>query len=671
MRRVAIVMLALGAGFVFRASLGEDLGLLLEQAASLKAEARWEECLSTLEKVVARASEDAAKAALAQCRIGETYVAMAMPEKAEEALLTVEREFPRETETVHWARVALLDALAFQGKGAEALEVFRRIEEAFAQGSASPLQYAWAAEKAAGIHARAGETEAAEALYEKVEALPIDDPGPKMAARVGRSEILISQNRFWMAIAPLRALLEGASGPYAHCRNWARVRLAECLYQTSLYAEALSVASEALDPRDPSPSPEQEAHLRLWKARSLVIAYKFPEACEALDPARNLKVPPQLRYDVLSYLGELWRRRGDFEHALDPTAPEWRKSSERAVPYLVEAIELAGKCGLGNASHARLELASALKTLGRGEEAAAWLRLGIADPSRLSPRDLSLARRIGDCLSEEKAEAWYLYLLEPLRREDPTEDLAEAQFGSRPPRASGGAQAERWRVLLWLGDHYRGRGEVEEAIRCYGEAEASAPGTLERGEAALGLVECYAAQGEKAEADSEKKLSFEKAREAAHRVVESWVASALEDPPANAHAAMEGAIEAYERAGLPGEATGLAELLAGQLLQDAPASKRAFAELQLLHVYGRRGLPPDTLARMAEELWERYKGSEEPDVREICASALVWGVHYYLAAGARADALRALDELEAAFPGKYAWHVQGYRRQLTEAAGDR
>src|SRR5690606_10082799 len=91
-------------------------------------------------EAVARRAEDEASAALAQCRLGEYRLGMAMPKQAEEELLKVEERFPNQHEAINWARLSLIDAYRFQDKVDQAEAVGQAL---LADQGASAKQRAW------------------------------------------------------------------------------------------------------------------------------------------------------------------------------------------------------------------------------------------------------------------------------------------------------------------------------------------------------------------------------------------------------------------------------------------------------------------------------------------------------------------------------------------------
>jgi hypothetical protein len=70
---------------------------LLEQAAQLMSQGKLEECVQTLNSVIAKGQDDAPGAALALCRLGECYLLSDRPEQAVAELEKVASQYPAET----------------------------------------------------------------------------------------------------------------------------------------------------------------------------------------------------------------------------------------------------------------------------------------------------------------------------------------------------------------------------------------------------------------------------------------------------------------------------------------------------------------------------------------------------------------------------------------------
>ncbi|HPU28399.1 MAG TPA: hypothetical protein PK458_19650, partial [Phycisphaerae bacterium] len=97
-------------------SVPPTLAKLLQQAADLKAQSQWDRALEALAQAVTRAEEDRPSAALAQVRLGQYRLEMALLPQAEEELLKVAQQFPDQSEAINWARLFLIDTYRFQAR---------------------------------------------------------------------------------------------------------------------------------------------------------------------------------------------------------------------------------------------------------------------------------------------------------------------------------------------------------------------------------------------------------------------------------------------------------------------------------------------------------------------------------------------------------------------------
>jgi tetratricopeptide (TPR) repeat protein len=216
---IATVAVLFGQSMAALPQEGNRLEDLLESARYEKQRGEWEQCIELLRAAAGRADENPALAALAQCRIGECYISMALPEKAEAELSLVLSRFPGQLEEVNWARVALMDALCFQGKHEAALQVFADVRAGYSEGKANALQLAWSIAKAGGILKDLGRRDDALLLLGTVDDLQLEDRGPEIAARLTRCEVLMSLSRYDEALEPLENLVTAAAGVHPENRT--------------------------------------------------------------------------------------------------------------------------------------------------------------------------------------------------------------------------------------------------------------------------------------------------------------------------------------------------------------------------------------------------------------------------------------------------------------------
>jgi len=122
------------------------------------------------------------------------------------------------------------------------------------------------------------------------------------------------------------------------------------------------------------------------------------------------------------------------------------------------------------------------------QNAIAWLRIGIEDPSRLSSSDRLLVRKLAESelLTPQDQEDWHLYLLNPTQIPDPTEPMVAAVFATPAPQPSTDIVDARDARLCWLGHFYRRQHRYDDAMTTFEEAELVAGSARQRAEAVRG-----------------------------------------------------------------------------------------------------------------------------------------------------------------------------------------
>ncbi len=633
----------------------QDPRALLEEASKLKDRGDWKACLETLESVLERAAEDPASAALARCRRGECYLAMAKPSEAEEEFSKVSQDFPEETEAVLWAAVGLIAARHFQGKLDEALAAYREVERAFAEGRATPLQKAWASFQAGCVAISKGEPERALRLLGEVRHLPLQDRGPLAQADLKRAEVHIGRSEFLAAVPILREVLEEAASP--EVRAWAGIRLAEALYQSGAYSASLEAAERVVAAGTSSEAKgELAARALAWKAKASLALGRFAEAGAALEAAAALEaLEPKTAFETLLEAARVHGAWSDEEFARSSEGRKWRTLGEKAFERAFQALRLAEERGFGEAERdrARLEAATALERLGERERALAWLRAGIQDPARLAQTDREIAERIGRMLEPQAAREWYDYLLSPAARPDPTARYVLAEFAKAPSAPSASSVAERLPWLYAKAERERGARNFEEALRLYSEADSAARTAWEKALACDGLVQTYQALAIAAAEEAEQRGLLEAAKAAAERGVEHCLEVVLEGTASEAHRATEFAAGLYQSLGLREEAIRVLERIAEEVPLEADPSKHAFARFLLLRTYPTIWKPLPWLVDYGLKLWREIERSPQADVLEIAAATLSYTASYACHAGDKktAEELRAL--LRARWPERF------------------
>lgn len=654
------VMSCLGGG-----SYAQDLDALLNQAADLKAQNKWDDCIATLQSAVDRAAEDPAKAALAQCRIGEAYVAMAKPKKAEAALRKVVSDFPAQTEPVNWSRVALIDALTFQGKRDDALAAFDELKTAYDAGGALPLQYAWGAVKAAGLHSAAGNTAEALDLLEQVESLPITDTGPKVSAALSRSEMLIKAKDFIAAIEPLQALVETTQESQPTEANWAKLRLAEALYQSNRYQESIDVANSLLTQEDDTGiRPDQIVHAYLWKVRNHLVLANFPEATHAATLARSVKnVPANLNCEALFSLGLAYSQWAGTPQP-DMSQAQRNDLQSQALNAYMAALEFAQEAKLAESTQdtARSKVSAILHASGEKDLSISILRMGVEDPANLDGSDRALVQQIATLLAPNDAKDWYEYIIDPIGRSDPTSPIVTSALSSTPPPpqigTTTGSRFDCYLALAKLASP--DPASYEQALTRFQHAAEVATSSVQLGTALRGLAELHSATARSSTLPEAASTQKELARRAATEAIAAWMQVVTDGTPAQAHGAIDNIVDCYAI----GDLTGLPEALVAleQNIDPVTApSKHLFAQYALLRVDGKRGLSKLVLAERAEKAYRNYKDYSRSDIRELASIMLLWAVHYQLSAGNAVRVSALLDELVLASGERFRDHIATYR----------
>jgi len=646
-----LVLIGLLAGPAGRAERGQgELWGLIEQAAALKAQGKYSECIQTLRTVVSRAQEDRAAGALAQCRLGECYLAMALPVRAEAELKKVTADFPEQADAIAWSRVALIDAYAFQGKPEAALAVFEQIQQAHAAGQATDKQFAWASVKAGDILARQGRTADAWAVLDPVTKLGLADVGPKVAVGVKLCEMLIAQGRLYDAAERLADLIETAKDKYPGQCNWARVRLAEVWEQTGRHGKAIQVAEEVVaDHAAGRASDEQVARALLWKARALMSQGQFEPAIEALQIARAVGTQSApVAYEVLFTLGEAYRRWGDQDKA--HSGPR----HVEALGYYQAALAKAQQAKLGEElqDRARLQVGSEMRHLGMRERGIAWLRMGIEDPAILDGTDRLLAERLASFLTASEREAWAKYLLSPKDKPDPTAGFVQAEFKTGVPQPSQATVQDAWQRYHWLGRLYEQQERYPEAIEAYQRADATAQTAQEHARALCRLARCQRHGGARAEALA-----------TADRAADFWLIAIREGTPQDAHEAIDKALQLYWRLGEFDKPFALAQRFVAMIDAEKEPSKAVFAEYMLVGAYISKRRFAEA-GQHGEAVCAKFSKYGDADIRWICAKTLQAAFFGYYYAGDMDAASRVVDQLESLQGERFAKHITGFREDI-------
>ncbi|MGQ9591136.1 MAG: hypothetical protein ACUVYA_12680 [Planctomycetota bacterium] len=650
---VAWVALALLRG----SAVPEDSRALLEQASKLKEAGDWHACLETLQAVVDRAAEDRASAALARCRRGECYLAMARPAEAEEEFSKVGKDFPEETETVLWAAVGLVSARHFQGKFDEALRAYEEVDRAWAEGRATAIQKAWATFQAGCVAISKRDPDRALRLFAQVRTLPLSDRGPVVQADLKRAEVHIGRAEYALAVPILRAVLEEPASP--EVRTWARIRLAEALHQSYQYSASGEEAEKVLAEKDSGAvTDEQLAWGAIWKAKSTSPFWGVTEdrtPANVLEEALALPdVPPALRFEVLMELGRFLEVAGELEKARDAYGRALEAALEKKLPERRE-------------DYARLRLAGGLAELERKDEALAVLRMGLRDPNPPESSDREIARRIHDLLEGDERLEWREYLAVPDFRPDPTARAVSAVYAVQAPPVEAAGEKLRYESLLW-GVEGGFSGEDASTLEAAYQALEGAPGDEERARVLAKITELEVRRAKEARSSEEKKEAETCMRKAAKDLAAVCARLVRDGAAGTAHWASVQAIEGCKKANVPLEAIRFAREAVAALDPERELAKYAFLKLHLLGLIDTYTQKTDyaELAAEARAVWEACRGKADATIENLGDSALMFTVYYLEHAGDKTAARDLLEEFEARCAEKYAEHIRLFHERLDE-----
>lgn len=423
----------------------QELEALLATAETLRSELKWTEALDTLRQVVARAVEDPSAAAAAQVRIGRYLLDKGDAAAAEPELLAVSSKFRDQPEAIERAGVELCSVYCALGRKADALRVAETL-----MSSPRPDIKAWALLKATEAGMEGGSRQ---------------DPVPQLAD--------LSQRADCPEVA-----------------NWARIRLAEVSHYRGLPSEALRSCTEVISANSTGlASKKQAAWALIWMGRVYRSTHDFDQAEESLSMASALAQPsePELATIAEFELGETCRTWANLERP-------WGQLHITAMQHYESALHLASLGGSSESTrdYARLQLGSQMRHLGMREKGIAVLRLGIADPAKLTDHDRLLSERLASFMSPGEKEAWQTYLTDPAAQVDPTAAFVRKELGAEPAQPSPIVThpSERW---YWLGKLYLKQKQYEAAFESYKRADLEASQPVEHARALSGLAQTKAA----------------------------------------------------------------------------------------------------------------------------------------------------------------------------------
>lgn len=616
----------------------------LAQAEAYRAEAKWGDALAVLRQAAARRAEDPASAALAQLRLGMYLNEMAKPTEAEVELRKVQADFPQQTGAVGASKVHLIDALALQDRTREALAAAKTLTS---EAGALPEHQAWGRVKLAQLLRKEDRIREILEQLDVLDGLPWSPEltSPKVQGGLVRGEVLIQMGRWKDAVAALDTTVHRSLTADPATCNWARVRMIQALVYDWSPTKAVEAAGLVIaDHAAGKAVNEQAAWALIWKGRAESLAKDYTGAAESLEMAAAVADPdyPALVYEARFALGECYREDGQHE---------------KALPQYQLALDWSQWAGLAEDKQdwARLQVGSELRHLGMREKGIACLRLGITDPSNLTPVDHILVERMASFMMPEEAEAWRIYLVSPRERVDPTDAMVRAKYGQEAPLPVSQIVRQASSRAYWLGQLYRQQRRYEEAISSFIEADVAAEGACERGEALKGLALTYhesASEHEiwsrEVEAEAAKAAAWQAAEDAAR----AWLEAARSNDAGHAHYAIEQAILTFRELGLQAEALTASDTILAQIRTQGSPSKTAFAEYMRTRALAWNNRFAEA-AELAVQLDRDYQAYPDADLQETRVSALIRASAYFTWAGDPASGLGVLNTVADRYPGQY------------------
>lgn len=623
----------------------------IQLAEQLKDQSRWEEALTVLREVVAQREQDEAAAALAQVRIGQYFVSMALPAEAESELRKAGSEFPGFPEYVGVARVHLIDALAFQGQTAQAVEAARGL----AQDDAMLAHHrAWGRVKLVGLLREQGKMDQAITELEALDAVPWSPETAVLKAQAGltHGEILVAKSMYPSAASVLRNVIANASGVAPSTVNWARVRLLEALTHSHHLVEVETITQQVISDHGAAlASDDQVAWALVWQGRALKKFSQFEAAIAPLQMAAATadQTHPGIAYEAEFELGEVYRLWGD-------TAEDGGTLHEEALGYYHAAYQRAIDADLSERlrDQALLQVGSEMRHLGMRDRGIAWLRRGIEDPANLTDSDKLLLRRIDSFLSTSECESWQAYVMDPAAESDPTAGLVWDEFGVGPAAPSSTVVNRPFERRYWSAKLSLRQRHYNDAATALQAALPLAQTPAHRGEALTNLAHCHRRLGNQAEM-----------LPTANQAAAAWM-EALEsaERPGDAHYAIDMVRSSYDIVGRDDLVIEALEGIVGALDPDQQASRVCFARFLLMREYATAGRTADA-ATLGEEILQQYLGRPFEGAHDwLCAHTILELASLYTRTGQVAAAQSWLNWIEFYWPGQYATELSVQRAHI-------
>jgi tetratricopeptide (TPR) repeat protein len=584
------------------------LAELIDQAEALRIAGRWSQAIVTLEQVVDRRAEDEALAATAQILIGRYYLESNRPAQAGAAFQDAIDQFPSQNEAQFKGRLFTIDA--------------RRALGQFDQAMAA----------AADLLSHPGLT-AEEMTWTAVK-----------RAEVGLTAMYFGKGPRAPVINELNQLLAGNTGDTSEPHNWARIRLSELLYHDRRFDQSIIEAEKVVaDFNQAKATDEQASWALFWKGCCQIDAGSPEQAVTTLQSAYGLASGKHPYIACTSGLRLAMAHRASQHHSAALTG--FTTALNDAIGHnLEESLQ----------DQARLEVGTAFDDLNMRNRAIAWLRKGIEDPSEMDETDGQLADQIAGYMTGPEKEAWRLYLVSPVDRDDPTSPYVESEFNEQPSHASNANVTRASIRLCWLGDFYLEQKQYDQAIQAYQDAMASAATAEDRTRSGIGQLRAmrrlafrlYYKTGDRRTA---RQLE-EQAATLTASLMPDWIEIVLTGSVGDAHYAVEQAAHSYGMWQRNSEALSAVEQIIQQLeLADAEDVRMGFARYIKMQVLAWLEMHHEAIV-LSEQIDADYQGSGNPVLENIRVSAMIRASRYYAKVGQAEQGESILNSIRSEHP---------------------
>jgi hypothetical protein len=391
----------------------------------------------------------------------------------------------------------------------------------------------------------------------------------------------------------------------------------------------------------------------IWKGRSFMDARQYEEAIEPLQMASALasQSHPELAYEAEYVLGEVSAFQANNVGPGPEVEDLRRLYHELALEHYQAAFEFARQ-GKRDLDRPRLALAAEMAHLGMRGKAIAWLREGIPDPGVLAHTDIRLVSRMKSYMSQQEAEAWHEYLLDPIGNADPARPYFEAEFGATEQEVVSPVQDHQFQRLYWLARLRHSQRRRQDARSLYEQAAAAASSHAERAEALGGIVELQSDLLRRYRSSQRISLAHKRAQELvplASRASTIWADMAKNGSSGEAHYAIEQAVLIWHRLGLDEFALRYAESLLSEIEKTGSSDKVAFARHMRLWALSWNERYSEAIDE-AILLDAEYASDDDSDLTAIRDHALLLAAKMYPRIGDPQAGLNLIDTVRQRSP---------------------